>query len=143
MDYAVSLHISFKSIITSQRDSEDKTNSSSTPVMQNLPMFEGETLDGAEELIELGFGLGVHADDDDKGDESVVGDHLGLLHRPGAPLLDALGRPLLRRLGALPGLFFPLERNIGSHEYPCRPFSSTEFPSRRLPPRPNIPFTQK
>ncbi|CAL9137497.1 unnamed protein product [Musa acuminata var. zebrina] len=125
MDYAVSLHISFKSIITSQRDSEDKTNSSSTPVMQNLPMFEGETLDGAEELIELGFGLGVHTDDDDEGDKAVVGDHLGLLHRPSAPLLHALGRrrPLLRTLGPLPGLPFPFERSLGSHG------SSRPFPS--------------
>ncbi|RWW59311.1 hypothetical protein BHE74_00033755 [Ensete ventricosum] len=28
--------------------------------------------DGAEELVELGFRLGLHADDDDEGDEAVV-----------------------------------------------------------------------
>ncbi|RZR74653.1 hypothetical protein BHM03_00040707 [Ensete ventricosum] len=35
--------------------------------------------DGAEELVELGFRLGLHADDDDddEGDEAVVCDHLG------------------------------------------------------------------
>ncbi|RRT77597.1 hypothetical protein B296_00012973 [Ensete ventricosum] len=88
-------------------------------------MFEGETSDGAEELIELGFGLRVHTDDDDEGDETVVGDHLGLLHRPSAPLLHALGRrrPLLRSLGSLPGLPFPFERSLGSHG------SSRPFPS--------------
>lgn len=43
--------------------------------------------DGGEELEDGGLGLGVHADDDDEGDEAVVRHHLRLLHRPRGPLL--------------------------------------------------------
>ncbi|CAL9764927.1 unnamed protein product, partial [Musa acuminata subsp. burmannicoides] len=75
-----------------------------------------EASDGTEQLVELGLGLGVHADGDDEGNKAIVSDHLGLLHRPGAPLLEALARrPLLRPLGALPGLPLPLERHLRRH----------------------------
>lgn len=51
----------------------------------------------------MGLGLGVHADNYDQRNEAVVGDDLGLLHSPGAPLLEALCRGLLlrRALGPL------------------------------------------
>lgn len=45
-------------------------------------------LDGTEELRKMGFGLRVHANDDNEGDEAVVRDDLRLLHRPRAPRLD-------------------------------------------------------
>lgn len=79
-----------------------------------------EASDGAEQLVELGLGLRVHADEDDEGDEAVMGNHLGLLHRPCGPLLNELaGRSLLRLLGlgSFPGLplSFRLERNPRRH----------------------------
>lgn len=66
--------------------------------------------------MERGFGLGIHANDDDEGDKSILSDYLGLPQRPICPLLRARGpRPLLRSLGALPGLAFPLARSLRSH----------------------------
>ncbi|RRT48912.1 hypothetical protein B296_00045791, partial [Ensete ventricosum] len=43
-----------------------------------LEMKERIPSDGAEELVKLGFRLGLHADDDDEGDEAVVFGLLGL-----------------------------------------------------------------
>ena len=72
-------------------------------------------LDGAEELGEGGLGVGVHTDDDDEGDEAVVGHDLGLLHGPGRPLLRALAVPAVGAPGALSGLPLPLQRNPRRH----------------------------
>ena len=53
-------------------------------------MDKNNRSDGAEELIEMGLGFGVHANDDDQWNEAIVGDDLGLFHGPSAPLLEAL-----------------------------------------------------
>lgn len=64
--------------------------------------------DGAEELREVGFGIGVHADDDDEGYKAVVGDDLRLLRRPVGPLLQELRRRWLLLLRALVRRRLPL-----------------------------------
>ncbi|CAH8390330.1 unnamed protein product [Eruca vesicaria subsp. sativa] len=46
--------------------------------------------DRAKELEEMGLWIGVHADDDDERDESVVSGDFGLLERPVAPFLEEL-----------------------------------------------------
>ncbi|KAL0725047.1 hypothetical protein Bca4012_039646 [Brassica carinata] len=53
-------------------------------------MVEMLQIDGAKELEEMGLGIGVHADDDDERDESVVSGDFGLLERPVAPFLEEL-----------------------------------------------------
>lgn len=55
----------------------------------------------------MGFGLGVHADDDDQRNETIVCDDLGLLQGPSAPLLEALtnGFFLFRALQGLAARF--------------------------------------
>ncbi|KAM1221372.1 hypothetical protein ACFX2J_009041 [Malus domestica] len=58
--------------------------------------------DGVEKLGKLWLGFRVHADDDDQGNEAIVGDDLGLFQGPCAPLLEGLShRALLRALGGL------------------------------------------
>lgn len=37
-------------------------------------------------IVRRGFGIEVHTEDNDEGDEAIVGDGLGLLHRPSRPL---------------------------------------------------------
>lgn len=77
---------------------------------------EDERSDGAEELGEVGFGLRVHADDDDQRNEAVVSDDLGLLHSPGAPLLQILGHRFLLRRGLFAtGLALGLQGNLRRH----------------------------
>ncbi|CAF2058151.1 unnamed protein product [Brassica napus] len=46
--------------------------------------------DRAKELEEMGLWIGVHADDDDERNESVVSGDFGLLERPVAPFLEEL-----------------------------------------------------
>lgn len=46
--------------------------------------------DGAEELIKLGLGVRVHADDDDKRNEPIVSDDFSLFHGPSAPLFQTI-----------------------------------------------------
>ena len=55
-----------------------------------LQKIEEQRSGRAEKLGDVGLGVGVHANNDDHRNESVVGDDLGLLHGPGAPLLEAL-----------------------------------------------------
>ncbi|OIT03392.1 mitochondrial import receptor subunit tom7-1 [Nicotiana attenuata] len=50
-----------------------------------------EFLDRAEKLREGGLRFRVHAEDDDKWNEAVMGNYFGLLRRPRAPLLYELG----------------------------------------------------
>ena len=64
--------------------------------------------DGAEELREVGLGIGVHADDDDERYKAVVGDDLRLLRRPVGPLLQELRRRWLLLLRALVRRRLPL-----------------------------------
>lgn len=45
---------------------------------------------GAEELIELGLGVRVHADDDDKRNEAIVSDDFSLFDGPSAPLFQTI-----------------------------------------------------
>jgi hypothetical protein len=54
-----------------------------------------------EELSDGGLGVGVHADDDDEGDEAVVRRHLRRLHRPRAPLPHRAPRRRRRRPGRI------------------------------------------
>lgn len=70
-----------------------------------------------EKLGKLRLWLRVHADDDHHGNETVVGDHLDLLHGPRAPLLHKLSRRrlLLRGLGTLARLAFSLHSNPRRH----------------------------
>ncbi|KAF2594116.1 hypothetical protein F2Q70_00043749 [Brassica cretica] len=46
--------------------------------------------DRAKELEEMGLWIGVHADDNDERNESVVSGDFGLLERPVAPFLEEL-----------------------------------------------------
>lgn len=83
--------------------------------MHNKPNFwiRRRVLDRAEETREGRHRLGVHTDDDDEGDESVVGRHLRQLHCPRRPLLHTLHVPIAVALRlALP---LPLRRCPGRH----------------------------
>ncbi|TQD73256.1 hypothetical protein C1H46_041211 [Malus baccata] len=72
---------------------------------------------GAKKLGKLWLGFRVHANDDDQGNEAVVGDDLGLLQGPHAQLLEGLShRALLRALGGLGrSLALALQRYSQSH----------------------------
>lgn len=75
------------------------------------------TSNGAKKLGKLRLRLRVHADDDDEGNEAIVGDHLGLLQGPVGPLLEALQLgSLLPR--PLPGPPLPLPRSPHRHRRP-------------------------
>ncbi|KAF2552175.1 hypothetical protein F2Q70_00011637 [Brassica cretica] len=62
--------------------------------MEANPEKDGSTdmggSDRAKELEEMWLGIGVHADDDDERDESVVSRDFGLLQRPIGPVLEEI-----------------------------------------------------
>ncbi|KAK8546546.1 hypothetical protein V6N12_027323 [Hibiscus sabdariffa] len=70
----------------SNRNSPSQQSKTKTWVVQR----DASDSDGAEELIKLGLGFRVHADDDHQRNKAIVSYHFGLFNSPCAPLFKAL-----------------------------------------------------